>query len=290
MKEKHFRLLRWLPVGGAIALVILIAIISGVTVKEMNEAIYWRNRTYDVSLKAQAEEDDLIHAEGNVRHYAAKGTASLLIEYQNETNSEVQELSKLTELTRDDPEQQRRLKELDAALKAVFEHDKSVVSVFARQGPEAALKAEDEGQDELDTAIQDLEVVKDEEKKLLDKRDAAEQADYHKATGVLITGSVLAALLLVLANYFASREMTRRRRSEQKQRELIQELQTALAEVKTLSGLIPICGWCKKVRSDEGFWQSVETYVGTHTDATFTHGMCPNCAKQWKTDVAAKKE
>jgi len=78
--------------------------------------------------------------------------------------------------------------------------------------------------------------------------------------------------------------------SERKQREterekLIGELQQALAEVKTLSGLIPICGWCKSVRSDQGFWHTVEDYVRSHTDATFSHGMCPSCAEKFKAEI-----
>ena len=287
MKEKHFRILRWLPVAAAVALMILIAIISTVTIKELKEATYWREHTIQVMLDAQAYEDNLVDAESHVRRYVAAGTPNLLVEYQNETNVEMQEFRELRELTADNPGQQQRLKDLDAAMKAVFDHDNRVIGVYARQGTEAALRMEDtaESEDTMDAAVKDLEKFKTEEKRLLDKRDAAEQADYHRAARLLVVGSILAAVLLVLANYFASRETARRRRAEARQRELIDELQKALAEVKSLSGLIPICGWCKKVRSDQGFWQSVEQYVCTHTDATFTHGMCPNCAGKFKDEV-----
>lgn len=54
-------------------------------------------------------------------------------------------------------------------------------------------------------------------------------------------------------------------------------LQDALAKVKTLRGLLPICSSCKKIRDDNGFWHQVETYVRANTDAEFTHGICPNC-------------
>jgi CheY-like chemotaxis protein len=66
----------------------------------------------------------------------------------------------------------------------------------------------------------------------------------------------------------------------QKNRELsktVIQLQEALSNIKTLSGLIPICSVCKKVRNDEGFWHQVEDYVSAHTDATFSHGICPEC-------------
>lgn len=61
---------------------------------------------------------------------------------------------------------------------------------------------------------------------------------------------------------------------------LIAELQDTLAEVRTLRGLVPICAWCKKVRDDAGYWASVETFVEAHTDASFTHGVCPACCER----------
>lgn len=61
---------------------------------------------------------------------------------------------------------------------------------------------------------------------------------------------------------------------------LIIELQDALAEVKTLSGLIPICSWCKKIRDDKGYWNQIESYIKEHSVAEFTHGICPECAEK----------
>ncbi|MBK8727659.1 MAG: response regulator [Holophagaceae bacterium] len=66
------------------------------------------------------------------------------------------------------------------------------------------------------------------------------------------------------------------------ERALIAKLEAALAEVKTLSGLIPICAWCKQVRDDQGFWQQVERYMADRTDANFTHSVCPNCLPKLK--------
>ena len=56
------------------------------------------------------------------------------------------------------------------------------------------------------------------------------------------------------------------------------QLRTALADVRTLTGLIPICASCKKVRDDQGYWKSVESYISSHSDATFSHGICHACA------------
>jgi CheY-like chemotaxis protein len=57
----------------------------------------------------------------------------------------------------------------------------------------------------------------------------------------------------------------------------VKELEDALAHVKQLRGLLPICAWCKKIRNDQNYWQRVEDYISQRTDASFTHGMCPEC-------------
>jgi GAF domain-containing protein len=73
------------------------------------------------------------------------------------------------------------------------------------------------------------------------------------------------------------REIADRKRAEQERERLIADLQIALAEVKTLTGLLPICANCKKVRDDKGYWEQVEVYVQAKTDLQFTHGICPDC-------------
>jgi PAS domain S-box-containing protein len=85
----------------------------------------------------------------------------------------------------------------------------------------------------------------------------------------------------VVANY---RDVTERRQAEEEchrlNRELearVAELRAALARLKQLEGLLPICGWCKRVRGDGDYWQQVEDYLGAHTDLRFTHGICPDC-------------
>jgi hypothetical protein len=66
----------------------------------------------------------------------------------------------------------------------------------------------------------------------------------------------------------------------QAQVHLVNELRAASEKVKILSGLIPMCAWCKKIRDDQGYWQQVETYITRHSEASFTHGICPDCKKE----------
>jgi AmiR/NasT family two-component response regulator len=68
------------------------------------------------------------------------------------------------------------------------------------------------------------------------------------------------------------------------------ELEAALAQVKTLRGLLPICAACKKIRDDRGYWHEVEAYVRAHTEAEFTHGICPDCMRKLYPDYVKRSE
>ncbi len=65
---------------------------------------------------------------------------------------------------------------------------------------------------------------------------------------------------------------------------LLAQLREANAQIKTLSGMLPICACCKKIRDDKGYWSQVEVYVSKHTDAIFSHGYCPECAEKTMSD------
>ena len=77
-----------------------------------------------------------------------------------------------------------------------------------------------------------------------------------------------------------SRDITLRKNDERERFRLIEELTESLKQVKTLSGLLPICASCKRIRDDQGYWQQVETYITDHTHADFTHGICPDCLEK----------
>jgi signal transduction histidine kinase len=116
-------------------------------------------------------------------------------------------------------------------------------------------------------------------------------------TGSLLEGHLLRIpVLLILATFYGvTAEAARKerhqkaglletiaalKRSEEERERLIRELQEALASIKTLSGLLPICASCKKIRDDKGYWNQIETYIRAHSDAKFTHGICPECVKK----------
>jgi PAS domain S-box-containing protein len=77
-----------------------------------------------------------------------------------------------------------------------------------------------------------------------------------------------------------AKEITDRKNAEADREKLIKELQEALKSIKTLRGLLPICASCKKIRDDKGYWNGLETYIHQHTEAEFTHGICPECMRK----------
>ncbi|MDA8434158.1 MAG: response regulator [Nitrospiraceae bacterium] len=82
------------------------------------------------------------------------------------------------------------------------------------------------------------------------------------------------------ANAALKQEIEERKCVQQEREKLIEELREALTKVKTLSGLLPICASCKKIRDDTGYWNQIESYIRKHSQAEFSHGLCPECARK----------
>ena len=85
---------------------------------------------------------------------------------------------------------------------------------------------------------------------------------------------------LSMTNKKLSQEIKERKQVEKEREQLINELQEALVNVKTLSGLLPICANCKKIRDDKGYWNNLEGYIQTHSEVKFSHGMCSECSDE----------
>ena len=77
--------------------------------------------------------------------------------------------------------------------------------------------------------------------------------------------------------YSVARDVTAAKEAEEERERLLRELQDALAEVRTLQEILPICSYCRKIRDDENYWHTVEGYISTHTDSKFSHSICPSC-------------
>ena len=83
-------------------------------------------------------------------------------------------------------------------------------------------------------------------------------------------------------------DISQRKKGEKEKEELIGRLQEAFAKIKSLRGLLPICASCKKIRDDKGYWHQLELYVTENSEATFSHSLCPECAKNLYPDYVIK--
>jgi hypothetical protein len=114
-----------------------------------------------------------------------------------------------------------------------------------------------------------------------------------RADGITLSTVALAYALSNLFGAAMSWRLNRRRREAYlggvREAGLRAGLQKALAEVRTLRGLLSICAWCKRIRDEQQAWQSVEAYVQSHTDAAFTHGMCPDCLRSQVAQLAGAR-
>jgi PAS domain S-box-containing protein len=77
--------------------------------------------------------------------------------------------------------------------------------------------------------------------------------------------------------YSVARDVTARVEAHEERERLVRELQTALAEVRTLQAILPICSYCRHIRDDEDYWHTVEGYISRHTSSRFSHSICPSC-------------
>ena len=82
-----------------------------------------------------------------------------------------------------------------------------------------------------------------------------------------------------------ARDISKQKQKEEEHRQLARRLSEASNQVKLLSGLLPICSACKRIRDDQGYWRQVETYIASHSEARFTHSICPDCLKRYRTEM-----
>jgi len=122
------------------------------------------------------------------------------------------------------------------------------------------------------------------------KISAGEPVDSFETKRITADGRILDVWLTITAIHneagkpvavaTTERDITARKAAEREKSDLIKQLQRALAEVKTLRGIIPICMICKRIRNDKGYWEQVEVYIHRHSEANFSHGVCPECMKE----------
>ena len=96
----------------------------------------------------------------------------------------------------------------------------------------------------------------------------------------VILGAIVPLLVAPPIIYYCGKLIVKIAKTEERLRERTAKLEKALSEIKQLSGLLPICASCKEIRDDKGYWNQIESYIRDHSEAEFSHSVCPECAKQ----------
>lgn len=135
-----------------------------------------------------------------------------------------------------------------------------------------------------DNELRDIPIVmvsiEDEEMKI-------KQAFDHGAIDYINKPIKKLELLVRVRSILRLKEETDHRKAHERElEETVEQLRKAISELKTLSGLLPICSYCKKIRDDKGYWQQVDSYITEHSTAGFSHSICPECLKEHYPDYA----
>ena len=114
------------------------------------------------------------------------------------------------------------------------------------------------------------------------------ETDFKKKTGEVLPFEVSSSLYEIGDKKVIQgiiRDITERKQAEEERKKLINELQQALKEIKTLRGILPLCSFCKKIRDDKGYWEQVDVYIYKYSEADISHSICPECAKEHYPDL-----
>jgi PAS domain S-box-containing protein len=225
-QKAGFNFLRWLPVTGSLTLMVMIAFVSTLSFEQLKTSTDWRKHSDEVLTKAQAFLGDLFETQRGMRNFVLTGQSAALDVYQNGFTNAPLHLAELTTITHDNPSQQARLKTLKADLNNLMGYSTELIKTRNTLGLPSAVQMEADGKGFafVNQTMHDLQAFTDEEQKLLNERSTASDADFHNIARLLFFSSVLAAGLLILANWMISREMKRRLRAEQMQERLATEI------------------------------------------------------------------
>ena len=218
-------------------------------------------------------------------------------------------LQRATRMARDRNEAENALKESEERYRTLFEHAGDAIFILDGEGAHAgrivaanraAAAMHGFSVEELkQMKIMDLDTSEAAKgaaglvRRILDGQWIKAELSHRRKDGAEFPVEVSAGPLELGGRKFilaVDRDITQRRQIEAARENLIQDLRDAFEKIKTLKGLLPICASCKKIRDDKGYWSRIEEYIGDHTEAEFTHGICPDCIEKLYPGMTGKKQ
>ena len=215
-RQIHFNFLRWLPVTGSVTLMVMIAFVASVSFSQLRHSIDERAESHNILYTAQYLLNDTYDTTRGMRSFVITGRATSLEINAAAIADAPRKIQQLNLLLYKNPRQQERLKTLSTDFDAVANFSRQLIAVRKTQGLGAAiaLDATGEGFDAANRVLADLRAFTEDEQQVLGNHIAASDRNLRNTTRLFIFGSVLAAILLLLANLMATREVNFRRRVE----------------------------------------------------------------------------
>lgn len=212
MVNKVRSFLRWLPLAGSVSIMMTISLVAAASFSQLKTANFWQEHSHEVLAAAQMFLRDLFCIQGNARDYVFTGEPAALKSFQESVNT--QQVTQLKLLTRDNPGQQAHLKRIGSDLGEVIAYCRQLVYTRQAEGTQAAFQfeANRQGMTLINRILADLQTFTGEEHRLLYERSTRAERDFRNTERLLIGGSILAALLVVVANLMTNRALAAQKR------------------------------------------------------------------------------
>jgi PAS domain S-box-containing protein len=267
----QFDFTRWLPVTGSVTFMAMVAVISIASFTQLQKSIKWRNHSTEVLDATQSLLGDILDIQRGMRGYVLTGHPEALVIYGAGIADAPLQSARIEALASDNIEQEARAKLLQQDLEAVIAYSHKLIAARDEKGLQEAVQIEGlgEGFAVVNRTVGDLHRFTDAEHQLLAERAARSGEDFHHTARLMLFGSLLAILLLVLANLMIRREMMRRGLAEEKMHTLValQEAMLNSADYAIISA--DLNGMVKSFNSTAEKWlgYSAEEVVGKTTPA-----------------------
>jgi PAS domain S-box-containing protein len=233
-------ILRWLPATGSVILMATISLLAAVSFSQLQNSRFWREHSYEVLANAETFRGNFYSVLRAAREYVLTGqSAALDVSHESATDAHRQ-LTQLKLLTADNPGQQERLRRISVGLDQMIADTKLLTDTRDAHGIEAAAQLESDGQeiDSINRTVTDWQLFTDEEHRLLSLRSTNAETNFQNTEHLLIFGSVLAAVLVILANFLTRRAMMAMRRGHEQLREQAAVLDLAQVIVRDMESRI----------------------------------------------------
>ncbi len=286
-------ILTWIVAGFVVSLGILlvVSLISLGSIDALRAAgkdqLEWSTLTKELGDITPA----VLLAENGRRGYILTRNPSAMKIYKDGVELTKKEIAEVLNFSQDHPEFLKRVVEIKQIVDEKLLNLYDSMTLFQENGDwELQRFATSKGTDLTNQILSSIEALTNEILKESEQREAIVNQRTYAAKqliyliGFLALGGGCAALFVI------ARDISLKASLQKKQEELIEQLSHALKEVKALSGLLPICASCKKIRSDSGYWTQIEVYLTEHSEAHFSHGLCEECAAKLFPDLYVPKE